>query len=71
MYGLVVLLSLKLSTDLYPITGLAVVAQMRTCTFVTCCVSEYVHFVSYVSGCQQLIMTHWIYIIAVQPTRLQ
>ena len=33
MYGLVVLLSLKLSSDLYPNAGLAVVAPMCTCQF--------------------------------------
>ena len=51
MYGLVVLLlSLKLSSDLYPVTGLAVVAQVCTCQFVTCRVCECAHFVRCIGG---------------------
>ena len=49
MYGSVVLLSLKLSSDLYPVTGLAVVAQVCTCQFVTCR-GECAHFVRCIGG---------------------
>ena len=39
------LLSLKLSSGHCANAGLVVVALMGTCKFVTCSVSEYVHFV--------------------------